>query len=55
MACGTGKTLTSQRITERLECRMTLVLVPSLVLLRDYVQLAVRERAEFPFPCGLFG
>ncbi len=47
MACGTGKTLTSQRITERLECRMTLVLVPSLVLLRDTMSswLSEKERS----------
>ena len=56
MACGTGKTLTSQRITERLESRMTLVLVPSLVLLRDTMSswLSEKERS-FAFPCGLFG
>ena len=33
MACGTGKTLTAQRIVERLESRSTLVLVPSLLVL----------------------
>ena len=33
MACGTGKTLTSQRIAEGLESKTTLVVVPSLLLL----------------------
>lgn len=33
MACGTGKTLTGQRIAEKLESETTLVLLPSLLLL----------------------
>lgn len=33
MACGTGKTLTGLWVSERLGCRRTLVLVPSLTLL----------------------
>ncbi|MDB2644938.1 Helicase associated domain protein, partial [Luminiphilus sp.] len=33
MACGTGKTLTGQRITEALKSETTLVLLPSLLLL----------------------
>ena len=32
MACGTGKTLTAQRIAERLESRSTLILLPSLLM-----------------------
>lgn len=35
MACGTGKTLTGLFITEKLEARRTLVLVPSLSLLKQ--------------------
>jgi superfamily II DNA or RNA helicase len=35
MACGTGKTLTAWFITERLEAERTLVLVPSLSLLKQ--------------------
>ena len=46
MACGTGKTLTSQRISERLECNMTLVLVPSLVLLRDTMSSWLSEKEQ---------
>ncbi len=37
MACGTGKTLVSLRIAERLEAKRTLVLVPSLTLLSQTV------------------
>ncbi len=33
MACGTGKTLTGQRINERLKSKSTLILFPSLLLL----------------------
>ena len=35
MACGTGKTLTSQRIAERLEADLTIFLVPSLLLVQQ--------------------
>ncbi|WP_082691823.1 DEAD/DEAH box helicase [Mycobacterium sp. IS-1556] len=35
MACGTGKTLTALFITEKLEAKRTLVLVPSLSLLKQ--------------------
>lgn len=35
MACGTGKTLTGLFITEKLECQRTLVLLPSLSLLKQ--------------------
>ena len=37
MACGTGKTLTGQRIAEKLEAKTTLVLLPSLLLLSKTV------------------
>lgn len=35
MACGSGKTLTAQRISEKLGANLTLVLVPSLLLLQQ--------------------
>jgi predicted helicase len=35
MACGTGKTLTALFIAERLESKRTLVLLPSLSLLKQ--------------------
>jgi superfamily II DNA or RNA helicase len=35
MACGTGKTLTAQRIAEKLNCKNTLVLVPSILLVQQ--------------------
>ena len=35
MACGTGKTLTALWIAERLQCSLTLVLVPSLSLVQQ--------------------
>jgi predicted helicase len=48
MACGTGKTLTSLFISENLEARRTLVLVPSLSLLKQ--TLAVwRANSTEPF------
>ena len=37
MACGTGKTLTAQRIAEKLDSKTTLVLIPSLLLLSKTV------------------
>ena len=44
MACGTGKTLTGQRIAEKLESKTTLVLLPSLLLLSKTVSDWVSER-----------
>jgi len=44
MACGTGKTLTGQRIAEELESKTTLVLLPSLLLLSKTVNDWVSER-----------
>ena len=44
MACGTGKTLTGQRIAEKLESKTTLVLLPSLLLLSKTVNDWVSER-----------
>jgi predicted helicase len=35
MACGSGKTITAQRIDEELESKLTLVLVPSLLLVQQ--------------------
>jgi superfamily II DNA or RNA helicase len=35
MACGSGKTITAQRIDEELESKITLVLVPSLLLVQQ--------------------
>src|SRR5439155_25018067 len=35
MACGTGKTLTALWIAERLQCSLSLVLVPSLSLVQQ--------------------
>lgn len=35
MACGTGKTLTAQRIDEKLNSKTTLILVPSLLLVQQ--------------------
>ena len=48
MACGTGKTLTGQRISERLDSKNTLVLLPSLLLLSKTVADWVSEKeADF--------
>ena len=44
MACGTGKTLTGQRITESLVSNTTLVLLPSLLLLSKTVADWVSEK-----------
>ena len=45
MACGTGKTLTAQRIAEQLKSKNTLVLVPSILLvqqtLKDWLEDSV--------------
>jgi superfamily II DNA or RNA helicase len=46
MACGTGKTLTGQRITEALDSKTTLVLLPSLLLLSKTVADWVSEREK---------
>jgi superfamily II DNA or RNA helicase len=46
MACGTGKTLTGQRIVEKLECKTTLVLLPSLLLLSKTVKDWISEREQ---------
>ena len=46
MACGTGKTLTGQRIAEKLEAKSTLVLLPSLLLLSKTVKDWVSEREQ---------
>lgn len=46
MACGTGKTLTGQRITEALESKTTLVLLPSLLLLSKTVADWVSEKEK---------
>lgn len=39
MACGTGKTITAQFISDRLNCESTLVLVPSLSLLKQTMRV----------------
>ena len=46
MACGTGKTLTGQRIAEKLSSKTTLVLVPSLVLLNNTMTNWLTERRQ---------
>jgi superfamily II DNA or RNA helicase len=48
MACGTGKTLTSLFIKEKLDAERTLVLLPSLSLLKQTMQVW-RTHAEVPF------
>lgn len=48
MACGTGKTLTAQFITAKLGARRTLVLVPSLSLLKQTLRVWEANAAE-PF------
>jgi superfamily II DNA or RNA helicase len=48
MACGTGKTLTSLFIKDKLDAERTLVLVPSLSLLKQTMQVwRVNARAPF--------
>ena len=50
MACGTGKTLTGQRIAEKLEAKTTLVLLPSLLLLSKTVSdWLVEAKQDFRF------
>ena len=46
MACGTGKTLTGQRVAERLGSETTLILLPSLLLLSKTVSEWVKEREK---------
>ncbi|CPR10900.1 helicase-associated [Mycobacterium bohemicum DSM 44277] len=48
MACGTGKTLTSLFIKEKLDAERTLVLVPSLSLLKQTIQVW-QVNARVPF------
>ena len=48
MACGTGKTLTSLFIKEKLDAERTLVLLPSLSLLKQTMQVW-RTHAKVPF------
>ena len=48
MACGTGKTLTSLFIKEKLAAERTLVLLPSLSLLKQTMQVW-RTNAKLPF------
>ena len=48
MACGTGKTLTAQRINENLNSKITLVLVPSLLLVQQTLKAWKNESRE-PF------
>jgi len=48
MACGTGKTLTSLFINEKLDAERTLVLLPSLSLLKQTMQVW-RTHAKVPF------
>ena len=50
MACGTGKTLTGQRVAEKLEAKTTLVLLPSLLLLSKTVSdWLVEAKQDFRF------
>lgn len=46
MACGTGKTLTSQRIAEKLRSQRTLVVVPTLSLLEQTLRAWKRNAAR---------
>lgn len=48
MACGSGKTLTAQRISEALDSNSTLVLLPSLLLVQQTLQ-SWRDEASLPF------
>lgn len=45
MACGSGKTITAQRIHESLQSQLTLVLLPSLLLVQQTLQSWRRESA----------
>jgi superfamily II DNA or RNA helicase len=52
MACGTGKTLTSLWVKEKLECAVTLVLVPSLNLLSQTLrEWTANARIQFKWLC----
>jgi superfamily II DNA or RNA helicase len=52
MACGTGKTLVSLRVKERLEAERTLVLVPSLGLLSQILnEWTAHARVSFDVLC----
>ena len=48
MACGTGKTLVTRWITEAREDRLVLVLVPTLLLLKQF-RTQWREQARYDF------
>jgi predicted helicase len=48
MACGSGKTITAQRISEALDSKATLVLLPSLLLVQQTLQ-SWRNEAAVPF------
>jgi superfamily II DNA or RNA helicase len=48
MACGTGKTLVGQRVAEKLESSLTLVLVPSITLVAQIIREWSRD-ATYPF------
>jgi superfamily II DNA or RNA helicase len=50
MACGTGKTLVSQRVSDRLGAKKILVLVPSLLLVQQTLQSWLRNSpSSLPF------
>jgi superfamily II DNA or RNA helicase len=52
MACGTGKTLVSQRVAERLDASRTIVLVPSLGLLAQSLrEWTTNAEASFEWLC----
>lgn len=48
MACGSGKTITAQRISEELDSSATLVLLPSLLLVQQTLQ-SWRNESRKPF------
>lgn len=48
MACGSGKTITAQRIHEELDSSATLVLLPSLLLVQQTLQ-SWRNESKVPF------
>ena len=49
MACGTGKTLTAWLVTEKLAAERTLVLVPSLSLLKQTMREWHTANVKKPF------
>ena len=52
MACGTGKTLVSLWVKERLDAKRTLVLVPSLGLLSQILnEWTAQSRVPFEVLC----